>query len=147
MPLAPTENVGDGAYDVPKEFLGVNVELTPIGKIAEKYLLSSQRISGVEIDEYVIMPDHIHAIIIINSSSKEADGTSRAPSPTNATLPHVISVFKRLCNREIGRNVFQRSYMDHVLQNREDHEKHVRYIRENPMKWHFNKTETDICGI
>ncbi len=53
--------VGDGAYDVPK------IQLTETGKIVEKYLLSSERIPGIKIDKYVIMPDHIHAIIIIDN--------------------------------------------------------------------------------
>ena len=84
--------VGDGALDVPK------VRLTQIGKIVEKYLLSSENVQGVKIDKYVIMPDHIHAIIFIGKESKQT-GTSRAPSPTNEILPHIVSTFKRFCNK------------------------------------------------
>jgi len=47
-------SVGDGALDVP------SIELTKIGAIAEKYLLSSEKIDGVHINRYVIMPNHIH---------------------------------------------------------------------------------------
>ena len=46
-------SVGDGAYDVP------DIELTEIGKTVEKYLLSSNKIDGAQIDQYVIMPNHI----------------------------------------------------------------------------------------
>ena len=59
LPLATDEPVGDGALDVPR------VQLTPIGKIVESNLLSSEKISGVIIDKYVIMPDHIHVIIFL----------------------------------------------------------------------------------
>ena len=96
--------VGGGALDAPQ------VRLSSCGEIIEKYLLSSENISGVIIDRYVIMPDHIHAIIILEPEkyAKHSEGSSRAPTPTNEMLPHVISTFKRFCNKEIGRNIFQR---------------------------------------
>ena len=65
------------------------------------------------------------------------DGSSRAPTPTNETLPHIVSTFKRFCNREIGNNIFQRGYMEHIIRNREDYEKHLKYIHENPIRWYY----------
>ena len=66
--------VGDGAHDVP------SIRLTPIGKIVEKNLLSSNNIPNVEIDSYVIMPDHIHLLLFIDNFN----GASRTSRPTNA---------------------------------------------------------------
>jgi REP element-mobilizing transposase RayT len=133
------KSVGDGAFDVPKT---PHVELSPIGKIVEKYLLSSTSIPGVIIDKYVIMPDHIHAIIIITKDKSEKDfGTSKAPSPTNRLIPHVISVFKRFCSLEIGENVFQRGYYDHIIRDKEDYETRCTYIHENPMRWYYKQRE------
>ena len=131
---ATPKPVGDGALDVPY------THLTSIGDIVEKYLLSSDSIPNVEIDEYVIMPDHIHAIIIIRP---DASGTSRAPSPTaaNELLPHIISTFKRFCNKEIGYNIFQRSYMEHVIRNNKDYEAKRKYIYENPIKRYYSDLE------
>ena len=130
-----------GALDDPKKdkhkqnFAGnVQIKLTRIGKIIEKNLLSSEKISGVKIDRYVIMPDHIHAIIFIDSD-KCICGSSRAPTPTNETIPHIISTFKRFCAKEIGENIFQRGYFDHIIRNREDYEKHAKYIYENPLRF------------
>ena len=128
-------SVGDGAHDVPQ------IRLTKIGEIVEKYLLSSEQIPGVVIDEYAIMPDHIHAIIFIK---KPLNGTSRAPSPTaaNEALPHIVSTFKRFCNKEIGENIFQRSYYDHVIRDKKDYEAR-KYIYENPIKWYYDKVYED----
>ena len=150
--------VGVGAYDDPRKgahddpfehdktkqnFAGnVQIKLTRIGKTIEKNLLSSEKISGVKIDRYVIMPDHIHAIIFIDSD-KCICGSSRAPTPTNEMIPHIISTFKRFCAKEIGENIFQRGYFDHIIRNREDYEEHVKYIYENPMKWNFEKGQTN----
>ncbi len=60
--------VGVGALDDPFVPCAENytVSLTDIGKTVEKYLLSSNNISGVRIDSYVIMPNHIHAIIFFD---------------------------------------------------------------------------------
>ena len=140
-------SVGDGALDVPQ------IRLTEIGEIVEKHLLSSENISGVKIDQYVIMPDHIHAIIFLSPeaytnreqglSRAPTNGTSRAPSPTaNAMLPRVVSAFKRLCNKELGANVFQRSYAEHIIRDREDYETRKKYVLENPARWYYNELYT-----
>ena len=128
---------GDGALDVPQ------IRLKSIGRIVEKYLLSSENISGVTVDQYVIMPDHIHVIIFLDPEkySKAEGGTSRAPSPANEMLPHVVSTFKRFCNREIGGNIFQRSYDERVIRDRADYEAKCKYIYENPMRWYYEKSE------
>ena len=92
-------------------------------------------------DRYVIMPDHIHIIIFLNPNEylKRKDGSSRAPTPTNEMLPHIVSMFKRFCNNEIGNNVFQRGYIDHIIRSREDYEEHLRYIRDNPARWCYDE--------
>ena len=139
----------------------VNVELTKVGKTAEKYILSSERIDGVKIDDYVIMPNHIHIIVALECSGSKNCGTSGAPSPTaeiyntteynggtsgtpsptashtpaNAKLPRVIAAFKRLCNKEIGYNVFQRSYMEHIIRDFDDYVVRKNYITNNPIRW------------
>jgi len=125
------EPVGVGALDDPK------IILTDIGKTIEKYLLSSEKIDGVIVDKYVIMPDHIHVILFLNPD--EYKGSSRAPTPTNAMLPHIISTFKRFCAKELGENIFQRGYMEHIIRNKEDYEEHVKYIGENSIKWCYNR--------
>ena len=116
-----------------------------MGKIVEKNLISSDNIAGVKIDRYVIMPDHIHAIIFLypENYGKREDGSSRAPTPTNEMLPHIVSTFKRFCNKEIGNNIFQRGYIDHIVRDREDYETRVRYICENPMRWYYDELYTE----
>ena len=131
--------VGVGALDDPQ------IRLTPIGEIVEKYLLSSENIPGVKIDRYVIMPDHIHIIIFLNPNEylKRKDGSSRAPTPTNEMLPHIVSALKRFCNKEIGNNIFQRGYIEHIIRDRQDYEEHLRYIRDNPARWYYDELHTE----
>ncbi|MBO5939043.1 MAG: hypothetical protein J6Q82_06050 [Clostridia bacterium] len=130
--------VGVGALDDPQ------IRLTEIGKITEKYLLSSENIPGVKIDRYIIMPDHIHIIIFLypDEYAKRKNGSSKAPTPTNEMLPHIVSTFKRFCNKELGNNIFQRGYIEHIIRDREDYETKTKYIYENPIHWYYNELYT-----
>ena len=138
-------SVGVGAFDDPMNGAHDDpptpqIRLTEIGKVTEKYLLSSENIPGVKIDRYVIMPDHIHAIIFLYPDKYiiRKDGSSRAPTPTNEMLPHIVSTFKRFCNKEIGNNIFQRGYIEHIIRDKEDYETRSKYIYENPARWYYD---------
>ena len=118
--------VGGGAFDAPDN------QLTDMGRIVEKYIISGNNVDRITVDKYVIMPNHIHLLLMVHMG---ASGTSRAPSPTNAAIPHFISTFKRFCHRDIGEKIFQRSYHDHVIRNEQDYLKIWEYIANNPKKW------------
>ncbi len=134
--IKPSVGVGSNAAPLIPQ-----IRLTRIGEIVEKYLLSSEKISGVKIDRYIIMPDHIHAIIFINPNEypKRKNGSSRAPTPTNEMLPHIVSTFKRFCNKEVGDNIFQRGYIEHIVRDRADYETRIKYICENPIRWYYDE--------
>ena len=119
--------VGGGALDAP------DVRLSRYGEIAQKYILSGNRIPGVTVDKYVIMPNHIHLILLVEETATA--GTSRAPSPTNAVIPHFVSTLKRFCHRDFGKIIFQRSYHDHVIRNEASYQKIWQYIDNNPTLW------------
>ncbi len=118
--------VGDGVLDVPQ------MQLTKLGQVIENRIAEINRIySHLTIDKYVIMPNHIHMIVFITGEN----GTSRTPSPTNKTIPRLLSTFKRFVNRECGMNIFQRSYHDHVIRNEADYLRIWNYIDTNPATW------------
>ena len=119
------EIVGGGALDAPK------IKLSEIGEIAEKYILSTNNIPEITVDKYVIMPDHIHLLLWV----RNINGTSKAPSPTNNLISHSISTLKRFINKDVGYNIFQRSYYDHVIRNQHDYDETWKYIDNNPINW------------
>ena len=119
--------VGGGALDAPK------IRLTHAGAIVKKHLLSGNQLPGIKIDKFVIMPNHVHMILFLDETA--IGGTSRAPSPTNAVIPHFISTWKRFCHRDLGQKIFQRSYHDHVIRNDADYLKIWEYIENNPYRW------------
>ena len=58
---------------------------------------------------------------------------------TNEMLPHIVSTFKRFCNKELGNNIFQRGYIEHIIRDRGDYETRTKYIYENPMRWYYDE--------
>lgn len=121
--------VGGGALDAPE------IILSPMGRIVKKYLISTNNINNGSVLSYVIMPDHVHMVVGI----EKIFGTSKAPSPTNETIPHVISTLKRFANRDIGKDIFQRSYYDHIIRNDFDLKETLDYITQNPYLWFEGK--------
>ena len=77
------------------------------------------------------MPDHIHLLLWV----RDIDGTSKAPSPTNYLISHSISTLKRFINKDVGYNIFQRSYYDHIIRNQHDYNETWKYIENNPINW------------
>lgn len=120
-------DVGAGVLDGPKN------RLSEYGKIAEKQIgVMNKFYDDISVDQYVIMPNHIHFIIQI--SAKE-NGSSGMPTPTNSIVSKFVGTFKRFCNREYGENIWQRSYHDHVIRGEKDYLEIWEYIENNPYKW------------
>jgi REP element-mobilizing transposase RayT len=113
--------------------------LTSTGKIVEKYIHSINNVDKLSVEKYVIMPDHIHLILYIDDI--DLFGTSRTPSPTNFRIPKTISGFKRLCNKEIGKNIWQRSFHDHIIRDEKDYITRWDYIDNDPTLWVLGKDE------
>ena len=116
--------VGGGALDAP------GVRLSEYGEVVQKYIVSGNRIPGITVDKFVIMPNHIHLIIFVNQTDK-----METQSPANALIPHFVSTLKRFCHRELGESFFQRSYHDHVIRNEASYLKIWQYIDNNPVLW------------
>ena len=135
--------------DGPQTNKEIIVKLTEYGKIAEKYINQlNDFYENISVDDYVIMPNHIHLLINIHDN-----GPSRTPVPTdlvcvensiqNSVISKFISTFKRFCNKEIGKSIWQMRSFDHIIRDERDYEFHVKYIRENPLKWYFNGENHD----
>ena len=105
-----------------------NGELNEYGTIAKQcFLRIPELYSGFHIDHFVVMPNHIHAIITI-----ELQGAK--------TVSYVIGQYKSAVSRLIhqtapGVAVWQRSFHDHVIRNQERYDLIWNYIENNPLRW------------
>ena len=126
-----SEIVGGGVLDAPETYL------LAFGIVVDRRIREMNRIyTNVQTVKYVIMPNHIHLLVCIDTMENfSGNGTSRTPSPTNEIIPQYISTFKRLCNREFGGNIWQRSYHDHIIRDEAHYQLIWNYIDTNPIRW------------
>ncbi len=130
--LLGSVNVGRDALIPPQ------TNLSPIGKIAEKYILNIEKVyKNIKTENYVIMPNHIHLLLLFDSSLCD-NGGMRASRPTLFT---VIRSFKTMVTREIGYSIWQDSYYEEIIDNENGYLEALRYIDENPLKWTLKKGE------
>lgn len=123
------------------EYAPKTIEIMPYGKIAEKHLKNmSEFYDNICVDRYVIMPNHIHIILIVSRS-----GASGTPPPTkqSSAVSGFVSTFKRFCNKEYGENIWQKYFYDHIIRNRKDYEEHIKYVAENPTTWYYDELYTE----
>lgn len=112
--------------------------LNEYGKIVELELLTiSNHFDNVVIDKYVVMPNHVHAIIIINSNGAERS----RPFPT---LSHIVGLYKSGVSRRIHKidpqiEIWQKSFYDEIIRNEKAYQEMWKYIDENPLKWEIDR--------
>ena len=144
--------VGDGIPDVPiaerDDNGNVYVKLSNLGNTVQKTIeYIDEHNENIEIEKYVIMPNHIHLLITVNRINNEGFGTSGKPSPTengykiraNEIIPKLVSSLKRYTNKQSGIDLWQRSYYDHIIRTQKDYDKIWEYIDTNPIKWELDK--------
>ena len=131
------KNVGAALVSA-RNNVSTHMELSIIGQIIDKQWNDIKNQYGnIELGQYVIMPNHIHGIIIINNRAQ----TSSAP-----TISQIIRSFKSKCTNEyliyLKRNniqmhvhIWQRSFYDHIIRNDKSLHKIREYIINNPLTW------------
>lgn len=108
--------------------VGANcVRLTKIGLVIENEIKRLDTIYGnVFVDNYVIMPNHLHLIIRIEESGR----TQFVP-----TISRIIKQFKGSITKHLSRSVWQKGFYDHIIRDDNDYQTKWKYIDENPIKW------------
>jgi REP element-mobilizing transposase RayT len=120
--------------------------LNDYGKIVDNEWQNTIKIRNgdVVLHEYVIMPNHIHAIIQIHRGvSHTPNEISHTPneilhtpfqSPSK-TLGAIIRGFKGAVSKQIGKSIWQRNYYESIINDKQAFENISKYIRNNPAKW------------
>ncbi|MFC1493789.1 transposase [Thermodesulfobacteriota bacterium] len=128
------------------------IQLNDFGRIVDEELKKSKFIRDeIILDQYVIMPNHIHCIISI-SSDNNAGG--QPATPTRGTLSSFVNGFKSAVTTRIntlrnmpGEPVWQRSFYDHIIRNKRSLNAIREYIQDNPLNWERdidNLLQTDL---
>ena len=121
---------------VPGELVGdAYMQYSQVGEIAKECLLKIEsHYDNVSLDNWVIMPNHVHLLIRITERIN--------PFPTiTYDVPNIIGKYKSAVTRSVGNafmhseKLWQSSFYDHVIRNDEDYQSIWQYISGNPSKW------------
>ena len=109
------------------EIVEYNIKLTKEGNIVKQNINKIEQIyKNTIIDEYVIMPNHIHILLLINYKS-------------NVTISKIIKHFKTNITREIEYSIWQKSFYEHIIRNEKEYLKIKEYIKNNVINWRKDK--------
>ena len=140
-----------GKHDYFGKLEDEKVILNKFGKTVKKFwMLIPDSFKNVVLDEFIIMPDHIHGIIILESmSGSEFVGTEhrsvQIKQPINyGLLSKAIKLFKEKVTKYVKREFpeiefgWQRSFYDHIIRNEKSFNKIRDYIKNNAISWKLN---------
>ena len=126
------------------------------------------RFPSVEMDEFVVMPNHVHGVIVIcqrlgaHFSPEAPTGAPTRGAPTGGgaiRLGDVVGAFKSLttveygrCVRKMGwppfdRRLWQRNYYERVIRDESELGRARAYIVDNPMEWEFDSENSDRTSV
>ena len=132
--------------------------------VADTYQWLCDHYSYLHTDEWLVMPNHFHAIMVITDQSrtdndKPRRGVSRnAPTTRNAItinkqrkpLGRLIGAFKTVSTKKIntlrdapGTKLWQRNYYEHIIRNQDAMDKIRNYIVNNPVSWSIDQLHPD----
>lgn len=117
-------------------------KLTDYGEIAEKAIKQIPKHLNATIESYVIMPNHIHLLILI-ADNKETRAIRESPLQKRSIISKTVGYIKMYASKEIHNRfgnitVWQRGFHDHIIRDQKDYEKISKYIYENPIKWQYD---------
>jgi putative transposase len=124
--------------------------LNPIGEMVQSVWAEMPReFPQVILDAHVVMPNHVHAILMLDSEDIER----------NPELGTVVQRFKSVVTARYARGVreqgwppfdgrlFQRNYYEHIVRDERDLERCRAYIEANPSRWHEDPDHTPLEKI
>ncbi len=142
------------------EIVDGEMVLNNVGIIVRNKWIQTESIrQNIMLDEFVIMPNHIHGIIIIiddkDKNNELAEYRSKKikenfeqykqfKSPSN-TIGAIIRGFKSSTTKEINQllkgkviNIWQRNYFEHIIRNENELNNIREYIVNNPLQWELD---------
>jgi len=147
------------------EVVNKEMRLNKVGKIVEwEWLELSKRFSYIELDAYMVMPNHFHGILFFHENvgatrhgrsmsqpkekplqtmiSEGIDGSPLPRGPQPASLGAILAQFKSRATKRIWKTpefketpIWQRNYYEHIIRNENDLQNKTDYINANPLLW------------
>jgi putative transposase len=120
--------------------------------VQEAWLALPSRYPGIDVDAFVVTPNHVHGIVVLDGLSE--GGQAQGPDPT-MTLPQVVHRFKSFTTSQycdfreaepfglhVGK-LWQRNYYEHVIRDETDLQRVRQHIQDNPLNWRLDAENPD----
>jgi putative transposase len=132
------------------------VNLSDMGRIADRcWQEIPKHFENVELDEYKVMPNHVHGIVMITNAVGTRHAVSQHPTQTKRefgplpakSLHTIIGSYKSAVSKLIHAKGFafgwQSRFHDHIIRNQKELNNIRQYIDNNPAKWEFDRENPD----
>lgn len=128
------------------------MEYSRYGDIVLKYWQKiPDHYKNVFLDEWIIMPNHIHGIIVIENpiGAEQCSVPTHTRNKKYGLLSKIVKSFKEISLKTIRQNFndyefsWQRSFYDHIIRNEKSLDKIRRYIYYNPAKWELDRNNPE----
>lgn len=144
------------------------MQLSEIGKLAEQFWYEiPNHFPMVELGNFVVMPNHVHGILIIDKTNDESFsesvetrqclvstihsntiiGSSRFQNQGKNTISSIVGSYKSIVtkiSRQINPNFgWQSLFHDHIIRNSKSFDNIQNYIEQNPLNWATDKFHTE----
>ena len=125
--------------------------------VEETWLWLADQYEFVYLDEFVVMPNHLHGIIVIRDgrrgASRSAPTRSATETPKRKPLGRLVGAFKTVSTKRIngirstpGLPVWQRNYYERVIRDDEELNRLRQYIIDNPAHWEEDRENPNNVG-
>jgi putative transposase len=134
------------------EVISGEMKLNDAGCMVKQWWLDlSRRFPTVETDEYIVMPNHLHGILVITVGADRCVGPEKKGAHIGAPLPTTMQWFKTMTTNEYIRGVksrgwppfvgklWQRNYYEHIIRDERSLHEVRQYIENNPFRWAEDK--------
>lgn len=139
------------------------MQLSEIGKIVWEQWFESEKIrKNILLDQFVVMPNHIHGVVLIDNGLLDDDrrnvvaqrfysGPNKKMSdisPIKTSLSHMVREFKTAVTKRsriiVPKFAWQANYHDRIVRNDDELNRIRKYIIENPKKWELDRNKKGI---
>ena len=118
--------------------------------IADAWEWLATRYPHVALDGYVVMPNHLHGIVVIADTGR---GGSRTAPTGRKPLGRLVAAFKTVTTKQLnlvqgtpGQLLWQRNFYERVIRNEDEMDRVREYIIDNPMQWEIDAENPDTAG-
>jgi REP element-mobilizing transposase RayT len=130
--------------------IDAQMQVNELGAIIEEEWFQSPTVRRIVLDAFVVMPNHVHGIVFIDSVGATGRSPAASSGPRRGSLSSFVGSFKAAATRRIkalsltpDSPVWQRNYYEHIIRDDKSLDAIREYIDNNPANWASDRQNRD----